>query len=46
MSTNAYQKYLSTVIATEVSKETVATITKKYDAPQHSCPYILIDAWE
>lgn len=28
------------------NKETVVTTTKQYDTPQHSCPYILIDAWE
>lgn len=28
------------------SKEIILTTTNKYDKPQHSCPYILIDAWE
>lgn len=28
------------------NKETTVTITNKYDMPQHSCPYILIDVWE
>lgn len=34
MSTNAYQKYLSTVIATDVSKETVAAIYEHKDTLQ------------
>lgn len=27
-------------------RETTATVTRKYDTPQHADPYILIDAWE
>lgn len=32
--------------ATMSSKPTTVTTTNKYSEPYHSCPYILIDAWE
>lgn len=28
------------------NRETTLTITNKYNKPQHSCPYLLIDVWE